>query len=41
MVGPDTPPYAVNPTAGKGKHVGAIVVLTKHFHQFPGWWLTI
>src|SRR6266436_5579738 len=41
MVGPDAPPYAVNPTTGKRKHVSAIVVLTKQFHQFPGWWLTI
>jgi hypothetical protein len=25
------------PTTGKRKHVGAIVIFTKQFHQFPGW----
>jgi hypothetical protein len=40
MVGPNAAPYAVNPTTGKRKHVGAIVVLTKQFHQFPGWGVT-
>jgi hypothetical protein len=36
-VGLDAVPCAVNPTARKRKHVGAIVIFTKQFHQFPGW----
>jgi hypothetical protein len=41
MFGPDAAPRAVNPTTGKRKHVGAIVIFTKQFHQFPGWWFAI
>jgi hypothetical protein len=37
MVGPDAAPPSINPTTGKRKHVGAIVIFTKQFHQFPGW----
>ena len=37
MVGPGAVPCAVNPTARKRKHVSAIVIFTKQFHQFPGW----
>jgi hypothetical protein len=36
MVGPDAAPRAVNPTTGKRKHVGAIVIFAKQFHQIPG-----
>jgi hypothetical protein len=36
-VGPDAAPRPINPTTGKRKHVGAIVIFTKQFHQFPGW----
>jgi hypothetical protein len=36
-VGPDAAPRSINPTTGKRKHVGAIVIFTKQFHQFPGW----
>jgi hypothetical protein len=35
-VGPDAAPRAVNPTTGKRKHVGAIVIFAKQFHQIPG-----
>jgi hypothetical protein len=41
MVGPNAAPYAIRPTTGERKHVSAIVILAKQFHQFPGWWLTI
>ena len=37
MMGPDAAPRAVNPTTGKGKHVGAFVIFAKQFHQMPGW----
>jgi hypothetical protein len=36
MVGPDAAPRAVNPTTWKRKHVGAIVIFAKQFHQIPG-----
>jgi hypothetical protein len=40
MLGPSAVPCAVNPTARKRKHVSAIVIFTKQFHQFPGWRFT-
>ncbi len=39
-VRPDAAPCAVNPTTGKRKHVSAIVIFTKQFHQFPCWGFT-
>jgi hypothetical protein len=41
IVGPDAAPSAVNPTTKKRNHVGAIVIFTKQFHQFPGWGFVI
>ena len=41
MVGSDAAPCAVNPKTGKRKHVGAIVIFTKQFHQFLGWGFAI
>jgi hypothetical protein len=41
MVGPDAAPRAVDPTAGKGKHVGAIVIFAKQFPQIAGWGFAI
>jgi hypothetical protein len=39
--GPDAVPSAVNPKTGKRKYVGADVIFTKQFHQFPGWRFTV
>jgi hypothetical protein len=39
-VGPDAAPRAVNPKTGKRKHVSAIVIFAKQFHQFPCWGFT-
>jgi hypothetical protein len=39
-VGPDAAPRAVHPKTEKRKHVSAIVIFAKQFHQFTRWGFT-
>jgi hypothetical protein len=39
-VGPDAAPRAINPKTGKRKHVSAVMIFTKQFHQFARWGFT-